>query len=198
VDSKLLFGVLSIIPAVFAYAFYFKDIFAGKTKPHTFSWLIWGTLAANGFFAQVSARAGIGAWATGLTAIVSLTIFIVALFKGDRKHTLLDWSLLLLALFGFVLLFFVNDKTAALVITLLALTAGFAMTIRKAYARPDQETAKSFALNALKFAPSILALSSFTFLTVAYPFVALLGNAAIAWVIFARRRQLTLAAAKSS
>lgn len=187
-NVKLLFGILSIIPAVFAYYAYFRDIFAGKTKTHAFSWLIWGTLAANGFIAQVGAHAGIGAWATGLTSVASLTIFALAIFKGDTKPTVLDWVLLGLATVGFLLLFVIQNKDITLWITIIALVTGFAVTIRKAYRKPYEETGMAFLLNTVKFLPSILALSSVTFLTVAYPVAALLGNAVIAIIIYSRRK----------
>jgi hypothetical protein len=187
---KLFFGILSIIPAIFAYFYYFRDIFDGRTKPHSFSWLIFGTLSANGFIAQVNAHAGFGAWATGLTSVASLTIFCLSLFKGDTNPSLFDWLLLGLSLTGFALLFVVNNKVLALYITLFALVAGFAMTIRKSYRKPEGETAKAFVLNTIKFIPSIFALSNFTFLTVAYPVTAAIGNAAIAWVIILRSSHL--------
>jgi len=84
-NLKLLFGILSIIPAVFAYCWYFRDVFRGKTRPHAFSWLVWGLLAGNGFFAQVSAHAGIGSWATGLTSIASLAIALYAFRIGATQ-----------------------------------------------------------------------------------------------------------------
>ncbi len=168
--------------------FYFRDMFAGKTKPHAFSWLIWGLLAGNGFISQVSADAGIGAWVTGLTSVACLAIFSVAIFKGDTKASRFDKLLLALALVSFAMLFVIEDKTLALCITLFATLLGFAITLRKAYLKPNEETAKSFALNALKFLPAIAALNSFTFLTVAYPLTAGLANAAVVAVIYLRRR----------
>lgn len=188
---KPFLGVLSIIPGLFAYAFYFRDMIAGKTKPHAFSWLIWGLLAGNGFFAQTSANAGAGAWVTGLTSLACLVIFCVAIFKGDTKVSQLDRTLLTLALLSFAMLFVVDDKTIALGITLFATLLGFTMTLRKAYVKPDEETAKSFALNALKFVPAIFALSHLSFLTIAYPVTAGLANAAVVLVVCIRRRQLS-------
>ncbi len=185
---KLLFGILSLIPGVIAYAYYFRDLFAGRTKPHAFSWLIWGLLAGNGFLAQISADAGIGAWTTGMTSVACLAIFGVASVKGETKVTRLDKVLLALALISFAMLFIIEDKTLALCLTLFATLLGFAMTLRKAYWKPHEETVKSFALNALKFLPAIFALNSFTFLTVAYPLVAGLANAAVVLVICLRRR----------
>ena len=189
-NSKLIFGVLSIIPAVFAYYFYFRAIFSGKTKPHAFSWLVWGILAGNGFFAQISANAGIGAWATGLTSVVSLTIFCFALYRGDTQPTWFDRAMLGIALTSLVLLLAIDSKEIALCLTLIALVAGFAMTFRKAYKKPAEENATAFFLNTLKFIPAIFALSSFSFLTVAYPLVAGVGNVSIAAVVLARGKRL--------
>jgi hypothetical protein len=188
-DLKILFGILSVIPGVIAYTYYFRDLFAGRTKPHAFSWLIWGLLAGNGFIAQVGAGAGIGAWATGMTSVACLTIFAVALFRGETKATVLDKVLLGLALASFAMLFMIEDKTLSLCLTLFATLLGFAMTLRKAYWKPHEETAKSFALNALKVLPAIFALNSYTFLTVAYPLVAGLANAAVVLVLCVRRKQ---------
>ncbi len=185
---KLVFGVLSIIPAVVAYFLYFRHLLAGTVKPHAFSWLIWGILAANGFFAQISANAGIGAWVTGLTAVACLAIFCIAVRKGSTELTKLDWTLLAIALLSFATLFIIEDKTVALCITLFATLVGFSMTLRKAYHKPQEENPTAFALNAIKFLPAIFALSSFSFLTVAYPLTAGLANAAVVAVIFSRRK----------
>jgi hypothetical protein len=187
---KLLFGTLSIIPAAIAYFIYFKHMLAGKTKPHAFSWLIWGLLAANGFIAQVSAHAGIGAWTTGITSVASFAVFAFALHLGTTNATQSDKALLALALAGLLLLPVVDDKEIALCITLTALIIGFAMTVRKAYHKPHEENAMSFLLNTLKFAPAILALNSFSFLTLAYPLVAVSGNAAVVLVVYVRGRQV--------
>lgn len=163
-------------------------MFTGKTKPHAFSWLVWGILAGNGFFAQVSAHGGIGTWVTGMTSIASLTICCFAFRMGAIKPTRFDWIMLSIALMGLLLLLVVKDKEIALCLTLFSLAAGFAMNIRKAYLKPGEENATAFWLNTLKFVPAIFALSSFTFLTVAYPLVAAFGNAAVALVVQVRSK----------
>src|SRR6185369_5291407 len=142
-------------------------MFRGKTKPHGFSWLVWGLLSGTGFLTQISAHAGIGAWATGLTSLASLTIAGFALKLGTTRPTRFDWALLCMALFSLLLLFAVKSEEAALWLTLIALVAGFAMNIRKAYRKPSEENATAFWLNTLKFIPAIFALNSFVFLTVA-------------------------------
>lgn len=187
---KIAFGVLSLIPAAIAYTLYFKGLFAGRIKPHAFSWLIWGLLAGNGFIAQVSADAGIGAWATGVTSIACLTIFGIAVFRGDTKVLRLDWLLLAMALTSFGLLFLIEDKTLSLCITLFATLLGFSMTWRKAWRLPHEEAALSFGLNAIKFLPAIFALQTYSFLTIAYPLTAGLANAFVVVVILLRSRKV--------
>ena len=183
---KLFLGILSLVFAAIAYYSYFRNMAAGRTKPHAFSWLVWGLLSGTGFFAHEGAHAGIGAWATGVTSVVSLTICAVALKIGATRPTRFDWSLLSMALLSLLLLFAVKNEVAALLLTLIALIAGFAMNIRKAYHKPAEENATAFWLNTLKFVPAIFALAHFTFLTVAYPLVAAAGNAAVALVVQVR------------
>lgn len=185
---KIAFGVLSLIPAAIAYTLYFKGMLAGKIKPHAFSWLIWGLLAGNGFIAQVSADAGIGAWATGVTSLACLTIFGIAIFRGDTKVLRLDWILLVLALVSFGLLFLIEDKTLSLCVTLFATLLGFSMTWRKAWQLPHEEAAVSFGLNAIKFLPAIFALQTYSFLTIAYPLTAGLANALVVAIVLLRSR----------
>ncbi len=186
-NIKLLLGILSLVPAVIAYYLYFKAMFANKIKPQAFSWLVWGLLAGNGFFAQIHAHGGIGTWATGLTSAASLTIFCFASYRGVTKATSFDWTLLVLALTSLVLLIFISNKNIALGLTMIALTAGFAMTMRKSYNRPSEESATAFLLNTIKFIPAIFALNYFSFLTLAYPLVAALGNASVASMLYLRR-----------
>lgn len=185
---KIAFGILSLIPAAIAYALYFKGMFSGRIKPHAFSWLIWGLLAGNGFIAQVSAGAGIGSWATGVTSVACLVIFGIAIFRGDTKLLRLDWILLSLALISFGLLFVIDGKTLSLCLTLFATLLGFTMTWRKAWRLPHEEATMSFALNAIKFLPAIFALQTYSFLTVAYPLTAGLANAAVVLIILFRSR----------
>jgi hypothetical protein len=84
---KDMFGVLSLIISVVSYVPYARSIFVANTKPHAFTWLVWGTVMAITFFAQLSDKAGAGSWATGSSAAFCLGIGIVALFRGERHIT---------------------------------------------------------------------------------------------------------------
>jgi hypothetical protein len=186
-DYKTLLGLLSGAMALLAYYIYLKDVFANKTRPHMFSWLIWGLLASTAYFGQVSGKAGPGEWVTGLTALGCLLIFVVAIFKGEKDIHKIDKYLLAIASLSIVLLVVVNDDRVSTTLAIVALVIGSFLTTKKAYYKPDEETAKTFALNSIKFVPSIFALSTYSYLTVAYPVSALVTNAVIAIVIVLRR-----------
>jgi hypothetical protein len=93
-----------------------------------------------------------------------------------------------LASLSIVLLVAVKDARVSTTLAVVALVIGSFLTMKKAYYKPGEETAKTFALNSIKFIPSIFALSTYSYLTVAYPVSALLTNAAIVIVIVARRK----------
>jgi len=90
VNYKEYLGFTATAIAFVSYLPYFRDIFANKTKPHAFSWLVWGALTAIGFAGQVAGHAGPGAWVTGFTALICFLIFIAALFKGKKNIVFVD------------------------------------------------------------------------------------------------------------
>ncbi|MBN8779886.1 hypothetical protein [Thiobacillus sp.] len=49
-----------------AFVPYFRSIFAGTTRPHVFSWVVWGTNTSVAFMATLSAGGGAGADRRGL------------------------------------------------------------------------------------------------------------------------------------
>ena len=48
-EYKIILGVAAVLIGIAAYIAYFRNIFAGKTKPHAFSWLVWGIPALETF-----------------------------------------------------------------------------------------------------------------------------------------------------
>ena len=92
---KIALGILATIIAFISYIPYFRNIYLRKTKPHAFTWLIWGLLTAIAFFSQLLYGGGARSWVTGATAVLSLTIFLLALKYGEKNITKSDWWSLL-------------------------------------------------------------------------------------------------------
>jgi hypothetical protein len=177
--------------ALVSYVFYFRDIWAGKTKPHAFTWLIWTSLTAIGFAAQVADNGGPGAWVTGFTAAVSIVIFVVSLFRGERNIIRSDWICLAGAGLAAGLWAVTDDALLAVILVSIIDALGFAPTFRKSFRRPYEETLIAYVLSALKFVLALFALDNFTAVTALYPASLVLMNGAFALMLVIRRRQVT-------
>ncbi|MES9971296.1 MAG: hypothetical protein ABW092_14785 [Candidatus Thiodiazotropha sp.] len=49
-----------------------------RTKPHVFSWVIWGSTTFIVFLAQLEAGGGVGAWPIGISGLITLFIALLA------------------------------------------------------------------------------------------------------------------------
>ncbi len=183
-------AVIAIGVGVIGYIPYISTIFNGKTKPHTFSWLVWGVLTGIAFVAQLVGKGGAGAWVTGFTTLVCFTIFTLALLKGELKFPLTDW--LCLAGAGLTLILWAitkNPLTAIILVTLIDIL-GFIPTLRKSYSKPYSEAAFTYTMSGIKFLISIFALETFTAVTIIYPASLVITNLGFVIMILYRRKSL--------
>lgn len=99
-ETKYLIGIIAVILTFVGYVPYLRDTINGKTKPHVYSWFLWGFVTLIAFALQVSAGAGAGSLVTLAAAIVSLVIFALGMRQGKKTlrgqiQTFLYWHLLL-------------------------------------------------------------------------------------------------------
>ncbi len=191
-DPKAILGLIAAIIGLVGYVPYYRDIFRGATKPHPFSWVGFALMLGITFIAQVVTGAGAGAWVTGVSALGVLGIAILSFSKGERDITLFDWMCFGGALIGVALWRLTSDPLAAVLIITVTDTLAFAPTYRKAYYRPQEETASLFVLSALKYLISLFALNSFNLTTALFPISLVLSNTLFVGLIFLRRRQLRI------
>ncbi len=188
-EYRVIFGILAVLAGIAAYIAYFRNIFSGRTRPHAFTWLTWGILAGIAFAAQVSGKAGPGAWVTGVTAAACMAVFFVALFRGERNFPMLDWLCLAGAALAIGVWLFTKDPVGAVLLIILTDALAFAPTFRKGYDKPHEETATTFALNGLKFGFAILALDAINPVTALYPAYLVSSNSLFVILLIIRRRQ---------
>jgi hypothetical protein len=188
-EYKVIVGVIAVIVAFVAYVPYFKDIFRGKTKPHAFSWLVWGSLTGIGFFGQLFDNGGAGAWVTGFSALVGFVVFFLALKKGEKNITSSDkWSLIGAGL-ALVLWFITNSPFGSIILITLIDALGFYPTFRKSYHKPLEETISTYFLSGLKFVIAIIALQNHSIITWLYPLSLILMNFIFVGFLIIRRKQ---------
>jgi hypothetical protein len=193
-DFKIFVALVSIAMTLVGYFFYFRDIFAGKTKPHAYTWLVWATLTAIAFAVQLSDDAGPGAWVTGVTAAASFMIFFLALTKGEKDIKKSDkWSLFGAGI-ALLLWFLTSDPLLSVILITIIDFLGFVPTIRKSYHKPYEETLISYVLAGLKFVLAIIALENYTLVTWLYPASLVAANLFFVIMLLARRRRVAVEA----
>ncbi len=187
-EYKITFGVFAAILGVVQYFPYVVDIIKGKTKPHAFSWFVWGLPAGIVFAAQLLKGGGAGSWATGMTAFLCTVIFILSLFRGEPIITRLDWVCLGGSLIALGLWASTHNPLWAVVLVTVADVVAFVPTIRKSIAKPHEETVSTYITGGIKWLVSITALQTYSLTTLLYPVVMVLANwFFVIWVVPRRK-----------
>jgi len=167
---KLFFSGLAIVITFMAFVPYIRSILLGRTKPHLFSWLIWGITTLVVFFAQLDAEGGIGAWPIGVSGVITVYIaFLSYVKRGDITITRLDRLFFSAALLSIPCWYFTSNPMWAVILLTTIDLLGFGPTIRKAYDRPYEESVLFIFLFFLRNTFALLALESYSLTTVLFP-----------------------------
>ena len=187
---KVILGALATGIALVSYVPYFKDIFAGKTKPHAFSWLVWTILTVISFWAQISDNAGPGAWVTGFTAVIAAAITGLAVVKGRKNIVKADWFLLAGAGLAMVMWYITKGPLVSVVLVTVTDALGFVPTFRKSFWKPREETLITYVLSGSKYVVAMFALERVSVITALYPAYLILANGVFVSMLVIRRKQL--------
>jgi hypothetical protein len=190
-EYQVVLGAMAAFIGLAGYAPYLINVVRRQTKPHAFSWLIWGLLQSIVFFASTSKGGGAGAWAIGAPAALNLLIFAIALFVGEKEITRMDKASLALAFLGMALWVATTDPVWSVIILTGVDVLGLVPTLRKAYARPGEESISVFAFSAVSFFISLFAVQSVSLTTVLYPSAVAIGATVLVVMVLARRRMLS-------
>ena len=188
---KEIIGIVAASLVFIAYAPYLRDIFKGKTKPHPYSWFVWGLNTTLIFALQISHGAGSGAYTTATVAGMSFLVCVLGIKYGVKDIKLIDTVCLIMALIATVIWLFAKQPTLSTILLVAIDMIGFVPSARKAWNKPHEETLSLWSLNAFRHALSILALQSYSLITVLKPAVWVVGNTAFSLVLISRRRKFT-------
>jgi len=189
-NYKIIIGILAAAIGFISYIPYFRDIFLKKTKPHLFSWFIWTLISGTAFFAQIGEGAGSGAWVVGLSSILCFSIGVLSLFQGERKITLSDWIALSGAVIGLTLWQITSNPLLAIIFVTIADALAFIPSFRKAYYKPDEETAITWLASSFKFTLALVATETYGLTTVLYPLSLVITNGSFLIMLLIRRKIL--------
>jgi hypothetical protein len=170
INFKELLSVIAIIITFVAFIPYVRSIYIGKTKPHVFSWVIWGLATFIVFLAQLADDGGAGTWAIGISGIISLLIAIFAYYKrADISITKSDWIFFVLALSAIPFWYITSNPLWAVIILTSVDTVGYLPTIRKSYLKPFEEQLLLYILIAIRNIIAAIALEHYSVTTLLFP-----------------------------
>jgi hypothetical protein len=190
VNYKTVISTFAIILTFVGYVPYFRDLLNGKTRPHVFSWLIWGIVTSIIFALQISAGAGVGAYVTLAVAALSFAIFLLSLRNGNRDIKRLDVVFFVLALLSIPLWLIVKQPVLSIVLLSTIDMLGFLPTIRKSWNDPYSETLALYVITTFRHALSILGLFEYNIVTMLFPVTWVFANAGFAVLLIVRRKKL--------
>ena len=168
---------------------YIRSILSGQTKPHVFSWVIWGSVTFVVFLAQLTDGGGAGAWPIGVSGLITIYIaFLAYTKKSDSSITQTDWLFLALASTALPLWYISADPLWAVVILTTVDLLGFGPTFRKAYHHPFEEQLTLFAIMTIRNLVAITALQHYSLTTVLFPALTALACAVFIAMVGYRRR----------
>jgi hypothetical protein len=187
---KDVLGLLSVLMAVVSYVPYVRSTLLGRTKPHAFTWLVWGAVMVIAFVAQLSDRAGAGSWATGLSAAFCLGIGILALFLGEKHITRGDWIAFLTTVLAIPLWIATSDPLWSVLLVTAIDAIAYYPTFRKSYAKPDEELAFKYVLTVIRYLLSLMALEHYTIVTSVDQLVSIVMEVSLVIMLLWRRAVL--------
>lgn len=179
----------SIALTLIGYIPYIRSILIGKTRPHVFSWIIWGSVTFTVFLAQLAGHGGIGAWPIGVSGIITFIVAGLAYLKrAGFTIQLSDWLFFGAAMLSLPAWYFTADPLWAVVILTAVDLLGFGPSVRKSYHKPHEEDLFLFSIFAVRNLITLPALETFSPTTVMFPLVVGIGcGLYIAFVMWRRR-----------
>ncbi len=182
-------SLLATILTILSFYPYIRAIAKNETKPHVFSWVIWGITTCLVFAAQLAGGGGIGAWPTGFSGVVSLYIAVLAYrYKSDIHISQLDWACLIGAFAAMGVWGLTSNPLWAVILLTIIDTLGFLPTIRKAYHRPFEENMTMYVIVFFRNFVGMAALETYSTTTLLFPAVmSLTILLAVPLILFRRR-----------
>lgn len=189
-DQKTIFAIIAALISVGVFINYVRSTLQKKTKPHTYTWLVW-------FITQATAVAGIwygdGGW--GAIALTISTIFVGAVFLlslryGTRNITKSDTVVLIFALLAILVWWQLDNPLLAILMVSTIDVIGYIPSWRKSIVDPWSETLLSWSISPIGHFFAILAFTQYNFFTLTYPLSLMTANLILVVICLMYRRKV--------
>jgi len=183
-------GLLSLALTIWAMAPYIRDIHRNKFKPHTFSWLIWGSTTIIVGIAQYSENGGAGSWSFLLSGTITFYIAYQGFIRqADNSHTTSDKVFLIVSILSIPIWLYTQDPLYSVVLLTGIDILGYGPTLRKSYYKPFEESLALFSIMTLRNTLTAIALEHYSFTTLVFPLATTCANCVVIAVILIQRKK---------
>jgi len=190
IDFKFIIAIIATLLVIIGYIPYFKDIFARKTKPHLYTWLIWAITQGTATVALLYGGGKFGGMSLIVGTILLLFVVILSFKYGTKDIKISDKIILILALFAIVFWWQLDNPLIAVLIVSAINGVGFIPTIRKSFLNPWGETLSFWGIMIIVDFLALISNAEYNFLTVFYLFILLIGNMLVFSICFFRRKNI--------
>jgi len=188
-DFKFFISIVASLLVVFGYVPYFRDIFAKKTKPHLFTWLIWLITSATATVGLLYGGGKFGSFSLVVGTIAVAIVLLLSFKYGTNDITKSDKVAFLLAFFAVVAWWQMKNPTLAILLAcVIDGIFGYYPTLRKSFIDPWSETLSFWVVMAGTDLLALFSNAQYNFLTVGYLATLFVANLAVFFVCFFRRR----------
>jgi hypothetical protein len=187
-DWRDALGLLSVALAILAAIIYIAQTLRDEVRPHPLSWFLFGILSLTGYLIQRDEGARQGSWTLMAMTVICFLFVAASVARGERRFSGQEWAFAVAGGAVFVVYLFTRQSNVAAALTTLVDALGYGPTFVRGWSQPKKDSVASFALNGIKFVPSLMAMDPISFATSFYPATLLVLNAAVAIMLVMRRR----------
>lgn len=187
-NFKLIIAIVASILTVVGFVPYLKDIFARKTKPHLYTWLIWSITQITATIALLYGGGKFGSISLIVGTILVLSTLLLSFKYGTKNITKSDKIILALALLAIIVWWQLESPLLALFMVSAIDGIGYIPTIRKSFVDPWSETISFWAMMALVDLLAIASNDQYNLLTTTYITTIFVANIIIVSICFFRRQ----------
>ncbi len=189
---KTISAGLAVIIGIIAFYPYIRDIFLKRTRPHTYTWLIWAITQGVAVAGMWYGNAGFGALGLSIGAVLVIFVFLFSLKNGTKKITLGDTIILIMALSAIVIWWQLHNPILAVLMVCLADALGYIPSYRKSWTDPWGETVLSWVLFSIGNIFAIIALAEYNILTLSYLVTICSCNIVLIIICLIRRKKICI------
>lgn len=187
-DFKIALTGLAVILMVFSFYPYIRDIFRGKTRPHLYTWLIWGITQATATVGLIYGGGGLSGITLALSTFLVLVVAALCFRFGTKNITRSDTVMLIAALVAIVVWWQLNNPLLAVFMVSVIDFVGYIPTWRKTYQEPWSETLLFWIMSGSIPVLILFTNSEYNLLTTTYLLTIITANVLSVLLIYTRRK----------